>query len=141
MLMNRRGAVLGLVAATGLAACGSPQGAGNYQIPQPQEGQAQIVMYRPSAAIGGGLRFPMTVNGMSVGDMPSGTVLTQSVSPGDHVVSTNAPSVDGTSSVPVSVAAGETAFVKGEAVLGWPTYRPRLVVVPSSQGRSDVSRM
>jgi len=99
------------------------------------------VLYRPSKAIGSGLRFPMTANGASIGNLTNGAVITQSVPPGQVVLQTSAPSVAGFSSVTVSVAAGETAFVRGEAVLGHPTYRPRLLIVPSGQAQSEIGRM
>jgi hypothetical protein len=139
--MKRRDFILSISALSALAACGSPQGSGNFQLPQPQDGHGLLVIYRPGSAIGSGLRFPLTVDGMSVGNLSNGAVITQSVSPGEHVVQTSAPSVDGTSGVTVRVGAGETAFVKGEAVLGWPTYRPRLVIVPNSQGQAEMARM
>ena len=97
--IKRRDFILSISALSALAACGSPQGSGNFQLPQPQDGQGLLVIYRPGSAIGSGLRFPLTVDGMSVGNLSNGAVITQSVSPGEHVVQTSAPSVDGTSGV------------------------------------------
>jgi hypothetical protein len=139
--MKRRIAILTLFAAVGLSACGSPQGSGTQQVSQPQAGQGVIALYRPSAAIGAGLRFPMTLNGSSVGNLSNGTVISQSVAPGQYVVQTSAPSVDGTSSVTVNVAAGETVYVKRNAIIGYPTYRPQLLVVSPSQAQAEIAAM
>lgn len=141
MPLNRRSVLLTFAASAGLAACGSPQGSGGYQIPEPQPGQGLIVLYRPSAAVGGALRFPLTLNSASIGGLANGTVMTQSVGPGQYTVQTRAPSVDGTSSVSLDLAAGQTVYVRGNAILGYPTYRPQLVVISSTQAQSEIAAM
>lgn len=139
--MNRRAFVTMLLAAPALTACRAPQGSSGYVVPAPQAGQGLIVIYRPRSAVGSGLRFPLTVNASLVGNLANGAVITQNVSPGDYVLQTSAPSVDGSSSISVAVAAGQTVFVKGEALFGYPTYRPRLLVVTEAQARSDLARL
>ena len=139
--MHRRTALSLMLATTALAACGATPGSSGYVVPAPQEGQGLIVAYRPSSAFGSGLRFPLVVNSSLVGDLTNGTVITQNVPPGDYVVQTSAPSVDGTSSVSVPVAAGQTVFIKGEALWGYPTGRPRLLLVSDAQALSDLARL
>lgn len=110
-------------------------------IPTPPSGQGLIVMYRPRKAKGGGLRFPLTLNGMQIGNLRNGSVMSKIVDPGQYTVQTTAPSVDGTSAVSVTVKAGETVFVRGDTALGYPTWRAQLFVMPPAQGQAAVAKM
>ncbi len=139
--MKRRDFVISLSVLPALAACGSPQGSQNIQIPQPQPGQGLVVLYRPASAVAAVLQMPITLNGNPIGSLANGGILTSSVSPGQYAVQVTAPSIDGVSSVSISVAAGETVFVRGETALGWPTGRAKLVLTSPGQASSEISRM
>ena len=139
--MKRRNFLLSLTALGAMTACGSPQGAQSYQIPQPQPGQGLIVLYRPASAVAAVLQMPITVDGTPIGSLANGAILTRNLAPGQYLVQTTAPSVDGVSNVSVTLAAGETVFIRGETALGWPTGRAKLVPVSAEQGRSEVGRL
>ena len=139
--MKRRDFLLSASAVSALAACGGAQGSLNYQIPQPRAGEGLIVLYRPQSSLAAVLQMPITVDGTSIGSLANGSVLTRGVVPGQYLVQTTAPSVDGVSNVSVSVGAGETVFIRGETALGWPTGRAKLVSVQASQARAEIGRM
>ena len=146
--MDRRQILLTLASGLFVAGCGAPQttsvsssAASSGAIPQPQSGQGLVVLYRPYAAKGGALRFMLTLNGSSISSLANGTVVTQNVTPGQYTFVTSAPSVAGSSTVTTQVAAGQTVFIKGDTVLGYPTWRPRLVIVGEAQARSEIAAM
>lgn len=146
--MHRREALLVLASSLFVVSCGTPPsptgnaiGTSGPSIPQPQAGQGLVVLYRPFIAKGGALRFMLTMNGAAISNLANGTVVTQNVTPGQYTFVTSAPSVSGTSTVTTNVAAGQTIFIKGDTVLGYPTWRPRLVIVGEAQARSEIAAM
>lgn len=111
------------------------------EVPQPANGQGMVVVYRPSRAKGGALLFPTSINGTSLGNLTNGRIVAQPVAPGQYTIETSSASVAGRIAVTTDVKAGETVFVKAEALIGYPAWRPNLVLVNSAQGAADVSKM
>jgi len=139
--MNRRNFVIATAAFSALGACTVPQGGQGFQIPQPQAGQGLILLYRPTKALGAVLQMPVTVDGSPIGSLANGGFLTRGVSPGQYLVQTTAPSIDGVSNVNISIAAGETVYMRGETLWGYPAGRAKLVRVSASQAQSEIARM
>ena len=146
--MRRRNVLVTLASGLLISACGATPpstnnaaGAPGQTIPQPQAGQGLIVFYRPSSAAGGALRLPLTLNGNSVGYLSNGSVITQNVSPGQYTIVATAPSVSGTSQFNTNVAAGQTVFIKGETLWGWPAGRASVAIVGEEQARGEIARM
>lgn len=146
--MNRRNALFTLAAGLLLTGCGAPPNTSNNaagvsgpSVPQAQQGQGLIVLYRPYLAKGGALRFQLTMNGSSIGSLANGTMVTQNVSPGQYTIVTSAPSVAGSATVSTQVAAGQTVFIKGDTLLGYPTWRPNLVIMGEAQARREIAAM
>ena len=146
--MDRRSAFFTLAAGLLLVGCGAPQtttnnaaGVSGPSVPQAQQGQGLIVLYRPFIAKGGALRFPLTMNGSSIGSLANGSVVTQNVAPGQYSIATSAPSVAGAVNVTTQIAAGQTVFIKGDSLLGYPTWRPNLVIVGEAQARRELAGM
>ncbi len=129
-----------------VAECGAPQsyensssGASGRSVPEPQAGQGLIVFYRPNSAAGSALRVPLTVNGNSVVNLSNGAVIMQNVPPGQHTIVATAPSVSGTSTFSTNVGAGQTVFIRGETLWGWPAGRASVAIVGEAQARGDIA--
>lgn len=145
--MRRREVLVALASGLFISGCGAspsssmnsnPSGSGR-SIPQPQAGQGLIVFYRPPSALGSALRLPLTMNGSSVGDLSNGSVITKNVSPGQYTIVATAPSVSGTSTVNTNVSAGQTLFIKGDTLWGWPAGRASVAIVNETQAKSEIA--
>ena len=146
--MRRREVLMILASGLLISGCGATPSSTNNatgvigpSIPQPQAGQGLIVFYRPNNVAGSALRLPLTMNGSSVGNLSNGTVITQNVAPGQYTIVATAPSVSGTSTFSTNVAAGQTVFVKGETLWGWPAGRASVAIVGEAQARGEIARM
>ena len=111
------------------------------EVPNPQAGQGLIVFYRPRRAAGGAIRFNITSQGRTIGNLSNGSVIAQPVSPGQYGFEVQSPSIDGRDSVSVPVKAGQTVFIRGEIRAGWPVGRPKFTVVSETQGRAEVQKI
>ncbi len=111
-------------------------------LPTAKADMGLVVFYRPSRAKGAGMRFEI-IDGAkgSIGMLKNGTVIQRDVEPGSHTFTTRAPSVDGTDSITINAEAGKITYVKGEIIVGWPTWRPKFSRVSESDAQSDLVQM
>ncbi len=143
--MRRREVLVTLASGLLLSGCGSPSSSANNvsgssgrSIPQPKAGQGLIVFYRPSRAAGSALQLPLTMNGYSVGNLSNGAIITRDVDPGQYTIVATSPSVSGPSTFTTNVAAGQTVFIRGETLWGWPAGRASVAIVGEAQARSEL---
>lgn len=146
--MRRREVLVTLASGLLLSSCGSQSpsannvsGSSGRSIPQPKAGRGLIVFYRPSRAAGSALQLPLTMNGYSVGNLSNGAIIMKDVDPGQYTIVATAPSVSGTSTFATDVAAGQTVFIKGETLWGWPAGRASVAIVSEAQARSEIAGM
>jgi hypothetical protein len=115
-----------------------PESALPAQVPQADADKALIVFYRVKNFKGGAIRFNVHSAQGVIGTLTNGSFLYTQVEPGQHTFWSEVISQD---SVTLTVEAGKTYYVRGETKLGIYAGRPRLVEVPESQARADLSTL
>jgi len=124
-----------------VAAAKIPQ-AKSDNLPSAKPGKGLVIFYRPSKAVGGGMRFEIIDSAKgSIGQLLNGKVISSDLKPGSHTFTTRAPSVDGMDSITVSAEAGKTYYVRGDLIVGWPSYRPKFVRMSEAEARSELASM
>ena len=112
------------------------------EVPEAKSDQGLIVFYRARRAKGSGMRFEITTNGgVSVGALSNGTMLHQYYAPGQVTFDVRAPSVDGSDLITIDVVAGETYFVRGEILWGWPAGRPKFSRSSESEAMPEIEKL
>ena len=111
-------------------------------VPAVKPGKGLVVFYRPKLAKGGAIRFEIVdiANG-PIGQLKNGTTIYKDLAPGSYTFKTRAPSVNGEDTTVVNVEAGKTYYVKGEIIVGWPTWRPKFNRVDEAQAKADLAKM
>lgn len=94
---------------------------------QAAEPEATIVIYRRGSVMGFGLGCPVRYQGRLVVDASPGNALRWKVKPGRYILE------NGTSSVELTVEAGETRYVRCQVKPGFLTGRADLQVVDGTE--------
>jgi len=111
-------------------------------VPSVEPGKGLVVFYRARKPMGAGIAFRIFESpGASVGTPTNGSVLYRQYEPGPKTFDVNTPSVAGSDLITVDIVAGETYFVRGEILLGWPAGRPKFSRMPEAQGRAEVAKL
>jgi len=111
-------------------------------IPQAQPDKGLVVFFREKKAKGAALRFQISDGtGKSLGELSNGSTFHVHVEPGQHSFKARAPSLDGSDSVTLNLAAGEVQYLQGEILWGWPTGRPKFNNVPEATARTAIKKL
>lgn len=111
-------------------------------VPSVQADKGLVVFYRVKRAKGAAIRFQITdMSGASVGSLSNGTMIYQYYEPGQKTFDVRTPSVDGSDLITLDIVAGETYFVQGEILWGWPAGRPKFSRPSESQALSDIKKL
>ena len=78
---------------------------------------------------------------MSVGTLSNGSMFYQYYDPGQKTFNVRSPSFDGSDLITLDIVAGETYFVRGEILWGWPAGRPKFSRPSESQALSDIGKL
>jgi hypothetical protein len=108
------------------------------EVPQADSDKALVVFYRVKAFKGGAIRFNVQYSEGLIGTLGSGTYLYKQLEPGQYQFWSQVISQD---SITLSVEAGKTYYVKGEAQMGVFAGRPKFAEVPESQAKADLAKM
>lgn len=126
----------------GLLAVGSLSPVSAASIPEAQPDKGLVVFFREKKAKGSALRFQISDGtGKALGGLANGTTFHVYLEPGQHTFSVRAPTMDGSDSVTLNVAAGETHFLQGEILWGWPTGRPKFTNVPEATAKPMIQKL
>ena len=111
-------------------------------VPTAKPDKGLVVFYRHKKAKGKAIRFQITdSSGMSVGTLSSGSMFYQYYDPGQKTFNVRSPSFDGSDLITLDIVAGETYFVRGEILWGWPAGRPKVSRPSESQALSDIGKL
>ena len=111
-------------------------------IPQAQPDKALVVFFRAKKAKGAALRFQISDGtGKALGDLSNGSTFHVYLEPGQHTFKVRAPSLDGSDSVTLNLAAGETQYLQGEILWGWPTGRPKFTNVSEATAKTAIKKL
>ena len=111
-------------------------------IPQAQPDKGLVVFFRVKKAKGAALRFQISDGtGKSLGDLSNGSTFHVYLEPGQHTFKVRAPSLDGSDSVTLTLAAGEIQYLQGEILWGWPTGRPKFTNVSEATAKAAIKKL
>ncbi len=130
-----------LLAVFVITSCASSTPVATADLPTAEPGKGLAIFYRMSSMSGGAMRFDISDEEGSIGQLLNGTVLHKQLEPGEHSFSTQGLSVDGVDSITVNVEAGKTYYFKGSVLPGWPTGRPKFAQVTESEAQKDLAKI
>lgn len=111
-------------------------------LPESKPDKGLVVFYRSKRAKGAAIRFQITQGGgISVGTLSNGSMFYKYYEPGQKIFDVNTPSVAGSDLVSLDIIAGETYFLRGEILLGWPAGRPRFVQEQEPKALQDIGKL
>jgi hypothetical protein len=77
----------------------------------------------------------------TVGVLKNGSKIVKKMPVGEFTFVVNSPSIAGSDSVTLTVEAGKTYYVKGEAKLGWPAARPGFTLMDEKKGKAESDKI
>lgn len=111
-------------------------------VPSTIPDKALVVFYRLKKAKGAAIRFEITDAGAkSIGNLSNGSMLYEYLDPGQHTFRARSPSVDGSDSITLNVAAGDLYYVQGEILWGIPAGRPKFSQQPEAQALAAIKKL
>ncbi len=124
-----------------ITSCASSTPVATTDLPAAEPDKGLVIFYRMSSMSGKTMRFDISYEGGSIGQLLSGTVLHKQLEPGKHSFSTQGVSVDGADSITVNIEAGETYYFKGRILPGWPAGRPKFSQVTESEAQKGLAKL
>ena len=111
-------------------------------VPTADPDKGLVVFYRVKRAKGAAMRFQISdISGVSIGSLSNGTMFYQYFEPGQKTFDVRTPSVSGSDLITLNIVAGETYYVQGEILWGWPAGRPKFSRPSESQALSDIKKI
>ncbi len=101
-----------------------------------------VIFYRTRSAKGGAIRLRITDgNNADVGHLTNGSKIVKELPAGEVTFVVTSPSIGGKDSVTIKVEAGKTYYVKGQALMGWPTARPKFTLMDEKKGKAESDKI
>ena len=97
----------------------------------PSESQGTIIMFRGGSIVGAGVACPIMSQGKEITELPRGKFSAWKVAPGTYTLGQKKKTVE------VTVAAGETKYVRCSIKMGIVMGKPRLKVVDAAEYAKD----
>jgi len=133
-----RGFLLSLMASLGMITV--PTLAADQPVMTAEKGT--VIFYRQKKAKGAALRFNITdAAAGSVGTLSNGTVIKRDLDPGSYTFTVRSPSVDGQDMIIVNLEAGQTVYIQGEILWGWPAGRPKFTRMSDAEAQAHVAKL
>ena len=111
------------------------------ELPEARADKGLVVFYRTKRATGAAIRMQITTSDRTAGTLSNGKMFYQYYDPGQRTFDVSTPSVAGSDLITLNLEAGQTYFVRGEILLGWPAGRPRLTQESESRASQDISKL
>ena len=101
-----------------------------------------VIFYRQKKAKGAAIQFNITdAAAGSVGALSNGTVIRRDLDPGSYTFTVRSPSVDGQDMIIVNLEAGQTVYIQGEILWGWPAGRPKFTRMSDAQAQAHLAKL
>jgi hypothetical protein len=111
-------------------------------MPEAKPDQGLVVFYRSKSAKGAAIRLQiMESGGISTGTLTNGSMFYQYYEPGQKIFDVNTPSVAGSDLITLDIVEGETYFIRGEILWGWPAGRPKFSQEQESRALQDIGKL
>ena len=98
-------------------------------LPEVKPDKGLVVFYRSKSMKGAAVHMLVKSSDGAVGNLTSGSMFYQYYDPGQRTFDVSTPSIAGSDLITLDINAGETYFVRGEILMGWPAGRPRFVIM------------
>ena len=110
-------------------------------LPEIKPDMGLVVFYRNSSFKGGAVHLNIRSSDGSAGILKSGTMFYKYFEPGSRTFDVSTPSVAGSDLLTLDIEAGNTYFVRGEVLIGWPVGRPALRQESESRALNDLDKL
>ena len=110
-------------------------------LPEIKSDKGLVVFYRSKSLKGGAIHMLINSSNGAAGNLTSGSMFYQYYEPGQRTFDVSTPSVAGSDLITLDINAGETYFVRGEILFGWPAGRPRLSQEQESKALQDIGKL
>jgi hypothetical protein len=111
-------------------------------VPEAKPDQALIVFYRSKSAKGSGVRFQIRESGgISTGTLTNGSMFYKYYQPGQITFDVSTPSIAGSDLITLDTVAGETYFLRGKILWGWPAGRPSFSQEQEDMALQDIGKL
>ena len=110
-------------------------------LPEVEPDKGLVVFYRSKSMKGAAIHMLIKSSDGAAGNLTSGSMFYHYYEPGQRTFDVSTPSVAGSDLITLDIKAGETYFVRGEIMMGWPRGRPRLSRVQESKALQDIGKL
>ena len=111
-------------------------------LPESKSDKGLVVFYRSKSVRGAAIRFQvMESGGILSGTLTSGSMFYKYYGPGQITFDASTPSIAGSDLISLDIIAGETYFLRGEILLGWPAGRPRFSQEQESKALQEIGKL
>ena len=110
-------------------------------LPEIKSDKGLVVFYRSKSMKGAAIHMLVNSSDGAAGNLTSGSMFYQYYEPGQRTFDVSTPSVAGSDLITLDISAGETYFVRGEILMGWPAGRPRLTQEQESKALQDIGKL
>jgi len=110
-------------------------------VPASMPDKGVVVFYRTNSIKGAAVHLLIRTSEGAAGNLTNGSMFYQYYDPGPRTFDVSTPSIAGSDLISIDVKAGETYFVRGEVLMGWPVGRPKLTQEQESKARRDIGKL
>lgn len=124
-----------------LSTCIGSTPAFSAEVPEARSDKGLVVFYRSRNAKGAAVHMLVRTSDGAAGNLTNGSMFHHYYDPGQRTFDVSTPSVAGSDLITLDIEAGETYFVRGEILMGWPVGRPRLTQEQESRASQDIGKL
>jgi hypothetical protein len=111
-------------------------------VPEAKPDQGLVVFYRSKSAKGAAVRFQISESGgVSTGNLTNGSMFYKYYEAGQKTFDVSTPSIAGSDLITLDIVAGETYFLRGKILWGWPAGRPSFSQEQESKALQDIGKL
>ena len=110
-------------------------------LPEAKSDKGLVVFYRSKTMKGAAIHMLIRSSEGAAGNLTNGSMFYRYYEPGQKTFDVSTPSIAGSDLITLDIVAGETYFVRGELLWGWPAGRPRLTQEQESRALHDIGKL
>ena len=110
-------------------------------LPEIKSDKGLVVFYRSKSMKGAAIHMLIKSSEGAAGNLTNGSMFYHYYEPGQKTFDVSTPSIAGSDLITLDIVAGETYFVRGELLWGWPAGRPRLTQEQESRALEDIGKL
>ena len=111
-------------------------------LPESKTDKGLMVFYRSKSVKGAAIQFRISdSSGTSVGTLNNGSMFYKFYDSGQITFDVSTPSVAGSDLITLDIVEGETYFLRGEILWGWPAGRPKFSQEQEPKATQDIGKL